>query len=132
MVIRAYNATVGETEGNIIAAIITIHTPRNQPAPPRFVHGPLSMPPIWSTVHHHPTAARPKSKPIRPSRCRAATIKRSGSPGECGRREAGLPLVLDAEGVDARARRLGDGQVRGNRVEHALETHRLSRLHTER
>src|SRR3954453_8733163 len=132
MAMRAYNATVGDTDGNIIAAIITTHTPRNQPALPRFVHGPLSIPRIWSTVHHQPTAARPKSKPIRPSRCRAARINRSGSPGEFRRREPRLPLVLDPEGVDARARRLGDRQVGSNRVEHALETHRFARLHTER
>src|SRR3954469_2435675 len=132
MVIRAYNATVGETDGNIIAAIITTHTPRNQPARPRLVHGPLSMTRISSTVHHQPTAARPKSKPLKTSRCRGATTKRYGNPGRLSRREHGLPLVLDPEGAYARARRLGDRQVRSNRVEHALETDRLARLDTER
>ena len=31
---RAYSETVGATDGNIIAAIITTHTPRNQPSAP--------------------------------------------------------------------------------------------------
>jgi hypothetical protein len=43
---REYSATVGDTDGNIIAAIITIQTPRNQPKEPRPVHGPLSIPRI--------------------------------------------------------------------------------------
>ena len=46
LLIRAYNATVGATDGNIIAAIITIHTLMNQPNVPRAVQGPLSMPRI--------------------------------------------------------------------------------------
>src|SRR4051812_12285762 len=65
LLIRAYRATVGETEGNIIAAIITIHTPRNQPKVPRALQGPVSMPRISPAVHHQPTAASAK---------RAATI----------------------------------------------------------
>ena len=44
--ILEYNATVGATEGNIIAAIITIHTLTNQPNVPRLVHGPLPIPAI--------------------------------------------------------------------------------------
>src|SRR5436309_11194903 len=119
LVMREYNATVGETDGNIIAAIITTQTPRNQPAPPRLVHGPLSMPRIRSTVHHHPIPARPNSSTMSASRplaaakataspspesgCSADAIKCSGGPGELGRREAGPSLVLDAEGIDARA-----------------------------
>ena len=55
-VMREYSATVGATDGNIIAAIITTQTPRNQPNVPRPVHGPSSMPRIWSTVHHQPSA----------------------------------------------------------------------------
>src|SRR3954447_3239792 len=57
LLIRAYRATVGETDGNIIAAIITIHTPRNQPKVPSAVQGPLSMPRIAPAVHHQPIAA---------------------------------------------------------------------------
>ena len=34
-VMREYKATVGATDGNIIAAIITTQTPRNQLTPPR-------------------------------------------------------------------------------------------------
>ena len=45
-VIRAYSATVGATDGNIIAAIITTQTPRNQPNAPSEVHGPSSVPAI--------------------------------------------------------------------------------------
>ena len=40
-VMREYSATVGETDGNIIAAIITSQTPRNQPSVPRSVPGPV-------------------------------------------------------------------------------------------
>src|SRR5438093_2714028 len=132
---REYKATVGETDGNIIAAIITTHTPRNQPNVPRSVHGPLSMPRMRSTIHHHPIAARTKSKATSPTRVRAAAkagarpprpgtrscaeaIKRSGSPRELGGRETALSLIFDAEGVDARACRLGDREVRRDRVEH--------------
>jgi hypothetical protein len=69
---REYNATVGLTEGNIIAAIITTHTPRNQPAVPRPVQGPLSIPRICSAVHHQPIPARANSRVIRPILTRAA------------------------------------------------------------
>src|SRR6185295_1036919 len=69
---REYSATVGDTDGNIMAAIITIQTPRNQPPAPRFVHGPLSIPRIWSTVHHHPIAASVKRTAMRPRRVLAA------------------------------------------------------------
>ena len=55
--IRAYSATVGATDGNIIAAIITTQTLMNQPNVPSPVHGPLSMPRICWSVHHHPSAA---------------------------------------------------------------------------
>ncbi len=51
---REYSATVGASDGNIIAAIITTHTPRNQPSVPSAVHGPSSMPRIHSLVDHQP------------------------------------------------------------------------------
>src|SRR3954468_5880189 len=111
---REYKAIVGETDGNIIAAIITTHTPRNQLNAPRFVHGPSSIPSIRPTVHHQPIPARPSSKPMSASRVLAAAkatappprprppardssaeaLNRSGSPGELGRRQARLALVL--------------------------------------
>ena len=72
LVIRAYSATVGATDGNIIAAIITTQTPRNQPNVPRAVHGPSSMPRIWSMVHHQPTAASAKRTSTSPRRTRTA------------------------------------------------------------
>src|SRR5207237_6675874 len=101
-----------------------------------------------STVHHHPIPARTKSNAMSPSRLRAAAkagarppwagtrscaeaIKRSGGPGELGGREAGLSLVLDAEGVDTRACRLGDREVRRDRVEHARKPHGLTGLDRE-
>src|SRR5438876_3129959 len=106
------------------------------------------MPRIWSIVHHQPMPANAKRRATRPSRARAAakagarpaawgarscasTITRSSGPGELGRREPGLALVLDAEGVDPRARRLRDRQVRGHRVEHAGEPNRLAGLDAE-
>src|SRR4051794_12347726 len=137
---RAYSPTVGATEGSIIAAIITTHTPRNQPSVPRAVHGPASIPLIRCPVDHHPAAARPhrsamshgcdRAAPM--ARAGAATLIGSGGPGELGLREAGLALVLDAEGADARALRLGHRQIRPDRVEHAVETDRLAALDPER
>src|SRR5438067_6635010 len=131
-----------------MAAIITIQTPRNQPAVPRPVHGPLSIPRIWSAVHNQPMAARAKSRATRPNRARAAenagasplragtrtcagTVTRSGGPGEVGLRETGLALVLDAEGVDPRPFRLRHREVRADRVEHAVEPDRLAGLDAE-
>src|SRR3954462_6617222 len=129
---RPYSATVGATDGNIIAAIITIQTPRNQPNVPRPVHGPSSMPRISPTVHHHPAAASPTSTTTSPSWTRtaanagrspvsadlsadAAPVMASGGPGEVRLGQPRLPLVLDAEGVDPRARRLGHREVRPDR-----------------
>src|SRR6516165_10887096 len=63
---------------------------------------------------------------------RVEAITRSSGPGELGRGEPALALVLDAKGVDLGALRLCHGQVGGDRVEHAREPNRLSRLHTER
>src|SRR5215216_4722202 len=98
------------------------------------------MPCISSTVHHQPTAARAKRRAMSPSRAREAakadarpavpgacscaeTIKRSGGPREL-RGQTGLPLVLDAEGADLRACRLGRRQLGGDWVEDALEVNR--------
>src|SRR3954463_16227982 len=54
---RAYSANVGATDGNIIEAIITTHTPRNQPSAPSAVPGPSSIPAIRSAGPPH--APRP-------------------------------------------------------------------------
>src|SRR3954469_2628833 len=143
---RAYNATVGATDGNIIAAIITTQTPRNQPNVPSAVHGPSSIPCIWPTVHHQPTAASANRPSTSTTRTRTAAIAGdsplvaigragastavtwSGSPGEVRLRQPRLAFVGDAEGVDARALRLGHRQVAANRVEHAVELDRLAGL----
>src|SRR5947209_4879780 len=93
-------------------------------------------------------AARPKSASTSPRRTRTAANAgprplpvmgwvrsaaiRSGGPREVRRRQAGLSLVLDAEGVDARSLRLGHGQVRRDRVEHPGESHRFTGLDPER
>src|SRR4051794_7162621 len=144
---RPYSATVGATDGNIIAAIITIQTPRNQPSVPRPVHGPSSMPRISWTVHHQPTPARANRAATSPSRTRAAAsagaspspVRRcctgalmgSGGPRERGARQAGLALVLDTERVDPGAPRLGHRQVRPCRMEHAVEPNRPTGLDPE-
>ena len=73
---RAYSATVGATDGNIIAAIITTQTPRNQPSAPSAVPGPSSIPAMRSAVDHHATAASANSSAIRPRRARAAAKRR--------------------------------------------------------
>src|SRR3954470_1876278 len=134
----AYSATVGATDGNIIAAIITTQTPRNQPSVPRPVHGPSSMPCIWRAVHHQPTAARANRTATSPRRTRTAAkagarpppstgracagaLIGSRGPGELRGGQARLALVADAEGIDPRAPRLGHRQVRPGRVEHAVE-----------
>src|SRR5215210_5216506 len=101
-----------------------------------------------SAVDHHATAASANSSAISPRRARAAanagaspparacagasTTLTSGRPGEPRGREAGLALVLDPEGVDARARRMGDRQLGAGRVEDAREPRRLARLDAER
>src|ERR687890_2597583 len=116
---RAYRATVGATDGNIIAAIITTQMPRNQPSAPRSVQGPRFMPCIWCAVHHHPNPAMAKSVPTRPRRTRTAAIAdarppppgwdpcasvliASGGPGELRGGQTRLALVDDAERVDPR------------------------------
>src|SRR3954453_5471926 len=78
-------------------------------------------------------AANARVRLSRPRSCSSADrIKRSGGPGELGRREARPALVLDAEGADPRAFCLGDRQIRTGRMEHALEAHGLTGLDTER
>src|SRR3954452_13411138 len=148
LVIREYNATVGATEGNIIAAIITIQTVRNQPRVPRPVQGPSSIPCIWSAVHHQPAAASANNTTMStrrvrtaenagasPPRCGTRSIAgpliASHGPGELRRRETGLALVLDAESVDPRALRLRHREIRTNRMEHAIESDGRTRLRAE-
>src|SRR4051795_581614 len=72
LVMREYSATVGATDGSIIAAIITTQAPRNQPKPPRPVQGPASMSRIRTPVDHQATAASAKSTATSPSRERTA------------------------------------------------------------
>src|SRR3954454_8969657 len=144
---REYNATVGATDGNIIAAIITTQTPTNQPRVPRSVHGPPSMPCISRAVHHQPTIATARSNTMSRSRLRAAhnagasllvsavgswaeAINRSGGPRERGRKSR-LALVLDSERADLRARRLGCREFGGHRGEDARQACRLSRFDAE-
>jgi hypothetical protein len=57
---------------------------------------------------------------------------RSGGPGELGRREPRLALVLDPKGVDPRAPRLGHREIGPNRVKHAGEPDGLAGLNAER
>src|SRR4051812_7149363 len=102
------------------------------------------MPCMRSTVHHQPIAASPTSRATSPTRARAAVkagaspgsltgvITSSGRPGEPALGEPGLALIFDAEAVDGRAGRLGHGEVRAGRVEHAVEANRLTRLDAER
>src|SRR4051812_44944817 len=146
---REYRATVGATDGSIIAAIITTHTPTNQPSVPSPVQDPSSMPLICSLVHHQLRRASASKRTMRPRRARAevsrgarpalaearcgvAAIIPSGGPRELGRRKPRLPLVLDAEGVDLRALCLRHRQIGPGGVEHVLEPHRLTVLNTER
>src|SRR5262245_57882785 len=122
--------------------------PTNQPSAPRAVQGPSSMPCIRFAVHHQPTAASAKSSATSPIRTRTAanagarlprgkrswalTITCSGGPGELGRREPGLALVLDPEGVDPRALRFGNREIGRDRMARALDPHRLACRDAER
>src|SRR3954447_20084982 len=141
---RAYSATVGATDGNIIAVIITTHAPRNQPSAPRPVQGPSSMPRIRSTVDHQPMPASTSSSATTHSLARAAAnagasptrsgadvITGLGGPGELCLRQPALALVLDAERADLRALRLGHREVGAHRMEHAVEPDRLAPLDAE-
>jgi len=58
---------IGRIEGNIIAAIITTQTPRNQPSPPRSVPGPASIPFMRSPVMIQARIASATKRPMRPS-----------------------------------------------------------------
>src|SRR4051794_23135098 len=101
----------------------------NQPKVPSADHGPLSIPLINRAVHNQPSAASPNRTTTSARWARAALnagrmptptlagadwtpVMGSGGPGEVGLGEPGLPLVLDAEGVDPRPLRLGHRQVR--------------------
>jgi len=70
--IREWSAIVGQADGSIIAAIIAIHTPANQPGVPRLVHGPSSIPRISTTVTVHATPATASSAATSAVRDRAA------------------------------------------------------------
>src|SRR6187551_1573118 len=126
--------TIGAIDGNIIAAIITTQMPTKNPSVPGSVPGPASIPSICSPVIAQATPASTISSPISPiwtspgsagsRRIDADSIiaaarwcRRSGGPGELRGGEPGLSLVLDAEGVDARARGPGDGQLGADRME---------------
>jgi hypothetical protein len=71
--IREYTATIGAADGNIIAAIITTHTPVKKPSAPGSVLGPMSMPLIRPAVTTQATPASASSAPA---------VATSGSPGE--------------------------------------------------
>src|SRR5690348_10712125 len=90
----------------------------------------MSMPAIRRAVTHHATPAAANSRAMTPSRPRRATP--SGSPGELRAREGRLGLVRNAEGVDARARRVRNRQLAARRMEDPRELRRLTALDAER
>ncbi|MET3920451.1 hypothetical protein ABIB26_001378 [Arthrobacter sp. UYEF20] len=49
----------GASAGNIIAAIISVHTARNRKSPSPIVPGPADMPPKPEKVMYHASAAHP-------------------------------------------------------------------------
>src|SRR5689334_3104239 len=147
---REWSATVGATDGSIIAAIITTHAPMNHPNAPSAVQGPSSMPCIRATVDHQPMPASARSSATSPSRARtaaaagarpaspgtrsgdAASITGSRRPREAGLGKPGLGLVGDAEPIDLRALCLRHRQIGADGVEHPLEADGLAGLDTER
>src|SRR3954454_486925 len=71
---------------------------------------------------------------IHPDIAKASSLRGgspSGRPGEFRRRDPRLPLVLDAEGVDPRARCLGGVELRRGRMADTDEPDGLSRLNAE-
>ena len=149
LLIRAYSATVGATDGNIIAAIITTQTLMNQPNVPSPVHGPLSMPRICPTVHHQPTPASAKRTTTRRQLSAGGRVRGTktcaGAAAPTRRRSFRqaaheksdfdspvFPSYSMPKALIRRPLRLGHRQIRPDRVEHPGEPHRLAGLHTER
>ena len=147
---REYSATVGATDGNIIAAIITTHTPRNQPSVPRLgpraaVHpAHLGRP---STTSRRRRATN--SSATSPSRARAAAnagaSPPAGSAARAPRRSRGQaaqensdvesPVLPSYSMPKALIReRFASAIVRfdADRMEHAVEPNRLAGLDAER
>src|SRR5512144_339474 len=102
---------------------------------------------ICPAVHHQPTAASAKRSPTSASLARAAAnagsrpplfgasacaavVKVSSSPGELGRHPR-LPLVFDAERVDAGPLRLRGGELGSDGMGHAGDPDGLPRLAAE-
>ncbi len=75
-----------------------------------------------------PQASSPR--PARTVEC-GGLPPRSGCPRELRRGEGGLPLILDAEGVDLRARRVCHRQLGAGGMEDAGELRGLAALHAE-
>ena len=59
--------TMGVTEGNMIAAIITTQAVTQNPSVPGSVPGPMSIPAMRLSVTHQAIAASAMRAPIRPS-----------------------------------------------------------------
>ena len=120
---RSYMSTVGATEGNIIAAIITTQTVMKKPRPPRLIPGTDSMPPIRSWVTSQATTASASSTPSRASWVRssrdaaARALHRAASKARPPRRtgwrsRSPLEGEVDPERAQVRFRRAGDGDLR--------------------
>src|SRR4051812_36914912 len=105
------------------------------------------MPRISRTVQTQPTTATATRAATRPRRALAAAyagarppaarspvdvIGLLRRPGELRLGQSGPALVGDPERADAGPLGLGHREVGAHRVEHALEAHRLARLHAER
>ena len=65
LLMREYSATVGATDGNIIAPIMTIQTPRNQPNVPRpsKAHRPCPASVRRSTTSRHSECKEEEDQP---------------------------------------------------------------------
>src|SRR6476469_4653229 len=142
--IETYVATIGATDGNIIAAIIeTQVTMKNTGAP-----GPIdmAMPDVRRAVTHQARAAVTTRTPYTSSRqprngssrhryrglAVPAVVTGSGGPGELGR-EPGLTreLGVQPEGLEAGAGGLADGQRRARRMEDVRQHGRVARRAAE-
>src|SRR5579863_9305695 len=133
-VTEACASTIGTTDGNIIATIITSQVTRNNPAsimatPPMPIDAACPIVSTHAAAAHAtrtPTMAPATGRGSAETRCWACTRARSAGPVE-RRRERALARVLElhAESFDARAGRPRDREGRVGRVRDAGEPGRL-------
>ena len=128
--VLAYSEAVGATEGNIMAAIISVHTGTNRARPSPIVPVIPAIPRAIATVAAQAPAARISSSATSrlPGLAAAGQAQENYSPGPGERRgEAALsfPSPVDSERSQVRGVSLRDGQCRVRRVKHVGQLNRI-------